>query len=162
MFHDFPSPKTLPPTPARFPSGFFQHDMPWGRPVALSLVSAFALFATACGAPETPSSISTPPAPDRLVIRVLVEVGADHRAAFQAHLTQEAAVVRQMDGCLRFDLFADPTDEGRFLLYEEWRDGAAFEAYKATDTFTESFRLLGPMMTAPPDSAYFDAFERES
>lgn len=92
-----------------------------------------------------------------MVIRVIVDVTADQHDAFVATMHEEAAGVRQMAGCERYDLFEDTSRANRFLLYEEWATPAAFDAYRTSDAFQERFAVLKPMMAGPPSSAYYDA-----
>lgn len=127
-------------------------------------------FSFACGAPArsegaqepTATEASTPAASpessnEMMVIRVVLRIQPDQRAAFLAYLAEESPQVRAMDGCSWYELFEDPNDEGRFLLYEEWDSADAFEAYKSTESFSQAFAVLGPMMAGPPSSAYYGA-----
>lgn len=92
-----------------------------------------------------------------MVIRVVVEVKPDQVDAFVAYLADEARDVREMQGCLRYELFRDPTSDTRFLLYEEWETPQDFAAYQESDRLRQSFAVLGPMMAGAPDSSYFEA-----
>lgn len=127
-------------------------------------------FSFACGAPaqsegaHEPSAteVSTPAAsPERsnemMVIRVVLRIQPEQRSAFLAYLNEESPHVRAMEGCSWYELFEDPNDENRFLLYEEWASADAFEAYKSTESFSQAFAVLGPMMAGPPTSAYYGA-----
>ena len=67
---------------------------------------------------------------------VQMEVRPECREEFLAGMTANAeAAVRDEPGCLRFDVCAVAADEHRFLLYELYRDAAAFEAHKASPHF---------------------------
>ncbi len=92
-----------------------------------------------------------------MVIRVVIDVVPEQRGAFVEAIEQEAELVRTFDGCERYQLYADVSDEHRFLLYEEWSTPEAFDAYRTSDALKQSFAKLGPMMAGPPDSAYFRA-----
>ncbi|MEM9073836.1 MAG: putative quinol monooxygenase [Myxococcota bacterium] len=117
---------------------------------------ALTLMLAACGGSQTSTET---PAPENamMVIRVVVDVKPDQADAFVAYLNDEATRVRTLEGCERYELFRDPSGAARFLLYEEWASEDAFEAYKASPEFTQSFAVLGPMMAGPPDSSYFQA-----
>ena len=120
---------------------------------------ALLALSAACGAGEaTPAPHTTPeePAP-MMVIRVVIDVVPAQRDAFVAYLTEEAERVREMDGCERYALYGDATEDNRFLLYEEWASAEAVDAYRTSDALRQSFTVLGPMMARPPDSAYFAA-----
>jgi len=41
------------------------------------------------------------------------------------------------EGCTVFDVCADPDDDKRFLLYEVYKNEAAFEHHKTTDHFKQ-------------------------
>ena len=93
-----------------------------------------------------------------MVIRVLVTVQTDKVAAFVAHMQQECVEVKEMfAGCERFDLFADPANGERFLIYEEWETAEHFDAYRNSGYFQENGQVLFPMLAGAPDSAYFEA-----
>jgi len=96
-----------------------------------------------------------------MVIRVAVTVKPESVDAFVAHLREESRQVREMEGCVRYQLFRDPDEPTRFLLYEEWATPAAFEAYQGSELLRNSFAVLGPMMAGPPDSQYFEATPRD-
>ncbi|MEM9189278.1 MAG: putative quinol monooxygenase [Myxococcota bacterium] len=115
----------------------------------------------ACGAQSSQgdesSRVNEPERSSMMVIRVVVEVKPEQRDPFVAHLAEEARAVRELDGCERYELFQDPANTNRFLLYEEWASPAAFASYQESDLLRESFAVLGPMMAGPPDSEYFQA-----
>lgn len=116
------------------------------------------LVALACGSSAEPTATTpTERSEPMMVIRVVVDVKADSVDAFIAHLNVEAPKVRELAGCLRYQLFRDPSEPTRFLLYEEWATEAAFEAYRSSELLSQSFAVLGPMMAGPPDSQYFAA-----
>jgi autoinducer 2-degrading protein len=67
---------------------------------------------------------------------VQMEVRPGRREEFLAGMSANAdASVRDEPGCLRFDICSVEGDENRFLLYELYRDAAAFEAHKASSHF---------------------------
>lgn len=92
-----------------------------------------------------------------MVIRVLVTIKPDQRDAFVAYMAQESTAVRALDGCIRYQVYSDASSPGSFMLYEEWASAKAFEAYQGSALLSESFKVLGPMMAGPPDSAYYEA-----
>lgn len=92
-----------------------------------------------------------------MVIRVKVQVKPENKANFIDVMTESIGISRQFDGCLNFDLYEDVTDDNALLLYEEWDTTENFDAYKASDHFTASGKVLFPLMDGSPDSAYFDA-----
>lgn len=92
------------------------------------------------------------------VIRVALRVREESRSAFEAQARAEAREVpAKFEGCLRYGFHGDVGEPGAFLLYEEWRDREAFEAYRTSAYFTEVGGKLRPLLSAPPDSAYYSA-----
>lgn len=62
---------------------------------------------------------------------VSFKIKPDQRGRFLAAAEDDATCsVRDEPGCLRFDVFQDPTDENRYSFYEVYRDEAAFEAHQ--------------------------------
>ena len=91
-----------------------------------------------------------------VIIRILVEVKAEQKEVFVQQLEAEGLRVRALDGCQRYQLFADVTSQDHFLLYEEWRDKGSFDAYKQSKGFKENGQKLRPMMAAAPKSVYLE------
>jgi len=92
-----------------------------------------------------------------MVIRVKVQVKPENKASFIDVMTESIGISSQFDGCLNFDLYQDINNENALMLYEEWETADDFDAYKKSDHFQESGKLLFPLMDGKPDSAYFDA-----
>ena len=91
------------------------------------------------------------------VIRVRLTVNHSNKESVVSHLQNEAQRNRTLDGCEAYALYQDTNDTTSYLLYEEWRDVDAFNAYKNSDTFKQSMSKLLPLMSHPPDSVYYDA-----
>jgi quinol monooxygenase YgiN len=69
-------------------------------------------------------------------LMVQLEVDPERRAEFLAAISSNAeASFRDEPGCLRFDVNAVEGDENRFVLYELYRDAAAFEEHRAAPHF---------------------------
>jgi (4S)-4-hydroxy-5-phosphonooxypentane-2,3-dione isomerase len=51
-------------------------------------------------------------------------------AAVQEALPEHIALTRSEPGCIMFQAEADPSERGRFNVYEEFADKAAFEAHQ--------------------------------
>ena len=68
-----------------------------------------------------------------LVVRMKAKEGEEGRAAELAG--ELAAASRQEAGCEAYVPCRDPEDAGSFLIYEQYRDQAAFEAHGASDHF---------------------------
>ena len=60
-----------------------------------------------------------------------------------------AQEARIMDGCDHYAVFQSPGADG-VAIVQRWASMAAFDAYRASPTFAELGKTLGPLMTAPP------------
>ena len=103
-----------------------------------------------------------------IVLSVTFTVKPARVEAFRAAvLGQAAQSLANEEGCLRFDVSADPDDETRFLLYEIYTDEAAVEAHRETGYYAdfrgtvepwtdkieiETWTLIGPDAIDPPPS----------
>lgn len=72
-------------------------------------------------------------------------------------LLEEVPTVRNMEGCVAFIPFIDPTTSGGIGVVHEWATESAFAAYVASPTFAASGARLFPLMTQEPDSRRFEA-----
>jgi quinol monooxygenase YgiN len=127
---------------------------------SLALASSLALLclSTSCAAQAQPDPMTTPQKEQpMMVIRVLVTIKPDQRDAFLTYMAQESLTVRALDGCIRYQVYSDASSPDSFMLYEEWADADTFHAYQNSPLLGESFKVLGPMMAAPPNSAYYEA-----
>jgi quinol monooxygenase YgiN len=68
-----------------------------------------------------------------LVVRMKAKEGEEGHAAELAG--ELAAASRQEAGCEAYVPCRDPEDAGSFLIYEQYRDQAAFEAHGASEHF---------------------------
>lgn len=93
-----------------------------------------------------------------LTVRVAMRIRPDGCDALVSHLQQESHEIRErFDGCERFDIYCDPGDPTRALLYEEWQSRAAFDAYRQSEYFQAGGAILFPLMDGVPDSAYYES-----
>lgn len=91
-------------------------------------------------------------------IRVAVQVRPEGRDAFVAQLKKEEQEVPvTFAGCQRFAVYRDPADPGSFLLYEEWTDKKAADAYLTSPYFAAGAAVLFPLIDGQPDSAYYQS-----
>lgn len=72
-------------------------------------------------------------------------------------LLAEVPAVREMQGCMAFIPFIDPTTDGGIGVLHEWATEADFAAYLASPAFVASGAQLFPLMTQEPESRRFDA-----
>lgn len=84
-------------------------------------------------------------------------VAPESRAAVLAQLGASAAAIRAMAGNQNFRAFASQEDAAGITVLHEWTDRASFDAYLASDIFTQFGQALRPLMTAAPSSRRFEA-----
>lgn len=71
-----------------------------------------------------------------LVVLVQVVVKNEMLAEFERAILANADGARTREpGCVRFDVSQREDDPGQWLFYEVYKDGAAFEAHRATPHF---------------------------
>lgn len=91
-------------------------------------------------------------------IRVAVHVRPEGRDAFAAQLNkEEQQVPATFAGCQRFAVYRAPGDPASFLLYEEWADRKAADAYLTSEYFQAAAAVLFPLIDGQPDSAYYES-----
>ena len=61
----------------------------------------------------------------------------------------QARKVREMPGCTHYALYRNTTSDG-IAIVQRWTDMAAFEAYRASETFAQLGKDLKPKMSTPP------------
>jgi quinol monooxygenase YgiN len=66
--------------------------------------------------------------------------------AFKAHFEGIKNIVRGFEGCLFLELYVDADDENVMITHSYWRDAAALEAYRTSDTFAKIWRETKPLM----------------
>lgn len=92
------------------------------------------------------------------VIRVILDIVPEYITLFENRSKEESRIVRDVhSGCRHYEFFRAPDQPGRYMLYEEWQDETSFRRYKESDLFGKIGQRLRPLLSSPPDSAYFDA-----
>ncbi|MGH6696983.1 putative quinol monooxygenase [Sphingopyxis sp.] len=67
-----------------------------------------------------------------------------------AALTDARAASRAEDGCVIYELMVDGTHHN-FLVFERWRDKAAFRAHQSSAHLAETAQRLEPLLARPPE-----------
>jgi autoinducer 2-degrading protein len=70
--------------------------------------------------------------------------------------------VRDEPGCLRFDVLEDEADPNHFLLYEIYRDDAAFQAHREAPHFARWRQVAEGMFTEQVPTRLTLLFPEES
>ncbi|SDV48431.1 putative quinol monooxygenase [Chitinasiproducens palmae] len=69
---------------------------------------------------------------EAVAIIVVFTVAPEHDAAFREALDAVVAGSVAEAGCERYEAHRDPTQSGRYLLVERWRDAAAVAQHNQT------------------------------
>lgn len=80
---------------------------------------------------------------------VLIEVQPGQRQQQLQAFEKLKPLVLAEPGCLQYDLFADATDDNKFVLVEQWANQAALDAHDQTAHMVEADRL-NPSFRAKP------------
>ena len=79
-----------------------------------------------------------------LVVRIRIK--PENVEAFMAKLSANAAAARSEPGCLTFDVLVDPQDRTKVMLYEVYKDAAAFEVHQAQPAFKSYLSEAVPLL----------------
>jgi (4S)-4-hydroxy-5-phosphonooxypentane-2,3-dione isomerase len=66
----------------------------------------------------------------RIILSGYIKVSDADLAAVQQALAEHIALTQAEPGCRVFQVEADPSERGRFNVYEEFTDKSAFEAHQ--------------------------------
>lgn len=72
-----------------------------------------------------------------------------HGPALFAAMEEILAPVRQEEGCIRYDLFADRDDPETAVMLEIWRDAAALEGHNNGAALAALGPKLAPILAQP-------------
>jgi len=79
-----------------------------------------------------------------LVVRIRIK--PENVDAFMAKLAANAAAARSEPGCLTFDVLVDPQDRTKVMLYEVYKDAAAFEEHQQRQAFKSYLAEAVPLL----------------
>jgi quinol monooxygenase YgiN len=92
-----------------------------------------------------------------LIALVDFDVVAETRDVALEHLQKAAENIRAMSGNIAFRSHIDPRSQTHIGIIQEWSTEAAFDDYLASAVFADLGALLGPLMSAPPNSQRYRA-----
>lgn len=76
-------------------------------------------------------------------------------AAFREAMDRHAVNSRSEPGCLGFDICEDAERPGRVLLYETYRDAAAYAEHRANPSWRRVMDVLPSLVEPAPDGQLF-------
>jgi quinol monooxygenase YgiN len=85
-----------------------------------------------------------------LVRLVRMTFRPDALDAFLDHFDRAAPQIRTFDGCAHLELWQDARFPNVCTTHSHWRDGAALEAYRASDLFRTTWAEVKPLFAARP------------
>jgi (4S)-4-hydroxy-5-phosphonooxypentane-2,3-dione isomerase len=119
-------------------------------PLAGCLAAAALLFAAAAGAHAQAG-------PDAIYGVTSLDVAPDKVAQGVALLKQYREGARKQAGNLGVDLLQEAGGPNRFVIYETWKDQAAYDANEKAAPIAELSDKAKPIVGGPPDRRYYHA-----
>ncbi|MCF7929223.1 MAG: antibiotic biosynthesis monooxygenase [Spirochaetales bacterium] len=93
-----------------------------------------------------------------MIVRIIhVQVKQEYRNEFETATQKNHEDSIREPGILRFDLVRDTDNPGHYVLYEVYTSEAATTSHKETAHYAEWKQAVEPMMSAPRESASFEA-----
>jgi (4S)-4-hydroxy-5-phosphonooxypentane-2,3-dione isomerase len=80
------------------------------------------------------------------VLQVAIRIKPENVDAFMKKLDDNARAARTEPGCKQFEVLVDPKDKTKLMLYEVYKDEAAFEAHQATPHFKKYVAEAVPLL----------------
>jgi quinol monooxygenase YgiN len=81
-----------------------------------------------------------------LVLVVNIKIKPENVSRFMAEVLANARAARTEPGCLQFDVLVDRDDPTKVMLYEIYRDDAAFDAHQQTAAFKHYLEHAVPLL----------------
>jgi len=82
------------------------------------------------------------------VLQVNIRIKAESIDAFMRKLDENAREARKEPGCKEFQVLVDPKDKASIMLYEVYKDEAAFESHQQTPHFKKYVAEAVPLLAA--------------
>ena len=80
------------------------------------------------------------------VLQVNIRIKPENVDAFMRKLDENAKAARSEAGCKQFDVLVDPKDKTRLMLYEVYKDEAAFEEHQKGAAFKKYVAEAVPLL----------------
>jgi quinol monooxygenase YgiN len=82
------------------------------------------------------------------VLQVNIRIKPESVDAFMKKLDENAREARKEAGCKQFEVLVDPADKAKIMLYEVYKDEAAFEAHQQTPHFKKYVAEAVPLLAS--------------
>jgi quinol monooxygenase YgiN len=83
-----------------------------------------------------------------LVLVVNIRIKAENVDKFMTEVMANAKAARTEPGCKQFEVLVDKNDPTKVMLYEIYRDDAAFESHQQTPHFKQYIANAVPLLAA--------------
>ena len=80
------------------------------------------------------------------VLSVQIRIKPENVDAFMRKLDENAREARKEPGCRQFEVLVDPNDKARIMLYEVYKDEAAFEEHQKGAAFKKYVAEAVPLL----------------
>jgi autoinducer 2-degrading protein len=80
------------------------------------------------------------------VLQVQIAIKPENVDKFMPKVLENAAAARKEPGCLTFDVNVDPQDRTKIMLYEIYRDEAAFQEHQKGEAFKKYLAEAVPLL----------------
>jgi (4S)-4-hydroxy-5-phosphonooxypentane-2,3-dione isomerase len=80
------------------------------------------------------------------VLQVSIRIKPENVDAFMQKLDDNARAARTEPGCRQFEVLVDPKDRTRVMLYEVYKDEAAFETHQQGAAFKKYVAEAVPLL----------------
>jgi quinol monooxygenase YgiN len=82
------------------------------------------------------------------VLQVNITIKPENVDAFMRQLDANAREARKEPGCKEFQVLVDPKDKAKIMLYEVYKDEAAFESHQQTPHFKKYVAEAVPLLAS--------------
>ena len=82
------------------------------------------------------------------VLQVNIRIKPESIDAFMRKLDENAREARKEAGCKQFEVLVDPGDKAKIMLYEVYKDEAAFESHQQTPHFKKYVAEAVPLLAS--------------
>ena len=80
------------------------------------------------------------------VLQVAIRIKPENVDVFMRKLDENAKAARSEPGCKQFEVLVDPKDSSRLMLYEVYKDEAAFEEHQKGAAFKKYVAEAVPLL----------------
>ena len=91
-----------------------------------------------------------------MVVVAVVKAQAGKEKDMEDVLRAMIPKVQSEEGTIAYILHRAQNEQGKFLFYEKYRDGAAFDFHSSTPYFKELFGKIGPLLDGQPQVEIYE------